>query len=98
VLLCDSPEEAAAAEHLLHYVYGLLLPEDAEVAVRVLLLANKHQLEVQEIMEQLEAIPFTKDAVQLLPALAHLELPIEVRVLLQVRLSEEQLVQLRDHT
>jgi hypothetical protein len=71
-------------EHLLKHAYGLPLPDEPEAVVRVLLLANKYQLQLGPVLEHARGLAFSKEAVQLLADAAHLEVPVAMKMLLQV--------------
>jgi hypothetical protein len=74
-LLCDSQEDAEAAEHLLRHAYCLPLPACPVMLVRVLLLANKYQVELGELVDSLWNAQYDMEALKLLEEAAQLEVP-----------------------
>jgi hypothetical protein len=85
-LLCESEDEAAAAEHLLRHAYCLPLPACPVMLVRVLLLATKYQVELGELVDSLWNTQYDVEALKLLEEAAQLEVPKDIKRLLQVRI------------
>jgi hypothetical protein len=83
-LTCDSAEDAAAAEQLLQHAYCLPLPACPVLLVRVLLLANKYQVELGELVDSLWKAKYDMEALKLMEEAAQLEVPKDIKRLLQV--------------